>query len=142
MPVEKGETADKVFSKTENILKEAYPNLSCDCIDCTHCIRRDYKCHKTNKKCHSVIVCSTSFKHKTSIYWNRNILKDIRVKLDLIKKRCNILQSARSIANKKQDVNYVFADITCRLKVVFKDGTFEFLKDISKLNELIEQLMS
>ena len=36
MPVEKGETADKVFSKTENILKEAYPNLSCDCIDCTH----------------------------------------------------------------------------------------------------------
>ena len=33
----------------------------------------------------------------------------------------------------------VFADINCRLKAVFKDGTSEFFKDISELNELIEQ---
>ena len=35
----------------------------------------------------------------------------------------------------------VFADVNCRLKVVFQDGTSEFLKDISELNELIEQQM-
>ena len=74
-------------------------------------------------------------------YRNRDILKDVRVKLDLTKKRYNILKSARSIADEKQDVNYVFADINCRLKVVFKDGTSEFFKDISELNELIEQRM-
>ena len=72
------------------------------------------------------------------IYQNRNILKDVRVKLDLPKKRCNILKSARSIADEKQGVNYVFADINCRLKVVFKDGTSEFFKE---LNELIGQCM-
>ena len=69
-------------------------------------------------------------------------MKDVRVKLDLAKKRYNILKSARSIADEKQDVNYVFADINCRLKVVFEDGTSEFLKDVSELNELIEQRMT
>ena len=141
IPVEKDEVADKVFSIAENILKEACPNLSGDCIDRTHRIGRDYKCHKTNKTCCSVIVRFTSFKHRTSTYRNRNILKDVRVKLDLMKKWYNILKSTRSIANGKQDVNYVFADINCRLKVVFKDGTSEFFKDISELNELIEQRM-
>ena len=141
IPVEKDETADKVFSKAENILKEACPNLSGDCIDCAHRIGRDYKCHKTNKTCRSVTVCFTSFKHRTSIYRNRNIFKDVRVKLDLTKRRYNILKSARSIADEKQDVNYVFADVNCRLKVVFKDGTSEFLKNILELNEVIEQRM-
>ena len=135
IPVEKDEKADKVFSKAENILKESYPNLSGDCTDRAHRIGRDYKCHKTNKACHSVIVRFTSFKHRTSIYRNGNILKDVRVKLDLKKKRYSILMSARSIVDGKQDVNYVFADINCRLKVVFKDRTSEFFKDISELNE-------
>ena len=79
IPVEKDETADKVFSKAENMLKEACPNLSGDCIDRAHRIRRDYKYHKTNKAYRSVIVRFTSFKHRTSIYRNRNILKDLRV---------------------------------------------------------------
>ena len=33
------------------------------------------------------------------------------------------------------------ADFNCRLKVVFNDGTCESFKDISELNELIEQRM-
>ena len=49
---------------------------------------------------------------------------------------------ARYIADENPDVNYVFADINCRLKVVFKNGTSDFLKDISELNELIEKHMS
>ena len=68
-------------------------------------------------------------------------MKDVSVKLDLTKKRHNILKSVRSIADEKQDVKYVFANVNCRLKVVFNEGTFEFLKDISELNELIEQRM-
>ena len=139
IPVEKDEIADKVFRKAENILKEESSNLSGDCIDCAHRIGHDYKCHKTNKKCCSVIVPVTSLKHRKSIYRKRNILKYVRVKVELTKTRYKILKSARSIADEKQDVNYVFADINCRLKVVFKDRTFVLLKNISELNELIEQ---
>ena len=57
--------------------------------------------------------------------------------LNLTKKRYNVLWSTRSITNKNQDVNYVFADINCRLKTVFKDGTFDLFEDISELNERI-----
>ena len=49
IPVENDETADKVFSKAENILKEAYPILSGNCTDCAYRIGCGYKCHKTNK---------------------------------------------------------------------------------------------
>ena len=54
--IEKDETAGNVFSKAENILKEACPNLSGDCIDRAHRIGNDYKFHKTNKTCRSVMV--------------------------------------------------------------------------------------
>ena len=66
----------------------------------------------------------------------------MRIKLDLIKNRCHVLRSTRSIANENQDINYVFADINCRLKVVFKNGTSDFFKDIIELNELIEKYVS
>ena len=137
IPVGKDETTDKVFSKAENILKEACPNLSGDCINHAHRIGRDYKYYKTNKTCRIVIVRFTSFKHRTSIYRNRNILEDVRVKLESTKKKYNILKSA----DEKQDVNYVFTYINCRWKVVLKDGVSEFFKDIPELNEPIEQRM-
>ena len=56
----------------------------------------------------------------------------------IIKKEVQCFEESRSVADEKQDVNYVFADINCRLKVVFKDVTSEFVKDISELNEVIE----
>ena len=49
IPVEKDETAEKVFSEAENILKEACPNLSGDCIDCAHRIGRDYNVIKPTR---------------------------------------------------------------------------------------------
>ena len=103
IPVEKDETADKGLSKVENILREACPNLSGDCSDRAHRIGCDYKCHKTNKTCCSVIVRFTGVKHGTSIYRNRNILKDVRVKLDLQKKRYNVLKKVRSTVDEKPD---------------------------------------
>ena len=65
-------------------------------------------------------------------------MKGVWIKLELTKKRYNILRSTRSIVDENQDVNYVFADINCRLKIVFKDGTSDFFEDITELNEWIE----
>ena len=56
----------------------------------------------------------------------------------IIIKEVQCFEESRSVADEKQDVNYIFADINCRLKVVFKDVTSEFVKDISELNEVIE----
>ena len=119
IPVATDETADNVLEKVENILKEACPNLSGNIIYRVHRIGSNYKCFKTNNTCRSVIVRFNSFKHRTLFYRNRNKLKGVRIKLDLTKKRYNVLSGARSTANENQDINYVFADINCRLKVVF-----------------------
>lgn len=58
-------------------------------------------------------------------------MKGVKIKLDLAK-ICIFLKS---------DDNCVFADIDWQLKIVFKGGTSEFSKDISKLNELIEKFV-
>ena len=131
IPVATDETADNVLEKVEIILKEACPNLSGYVIDRAHGIGSNYKCFKINNTCRSVIVRFNSFKHRTLFYRNRNKLKGVRTKLDLTKKIYNVLRSARSIANENQDTNYVFTDINCRLKVVFKNGTSDFLKIFS-----------
>ena len=68
-------------------------------------------------------------------------MKGVWIKLGLTKKRYNILRSTRSIVDENQDVNYVFADINCRLKIVFKDGTSDFFEDITELNERIENVI-
>ena len=66
---------------------------------------------------------------KTGINWN------------IAKKRYNILRTTGSTADENQDVKYVFVDINCPLKIVFEDGTSEFFKDITELNEPIEKYM-
>ena len=124
IPIATDETADNVLEKVENILKEACPNLSGNVIDRAHRIGSNYKCFKTNNTCRSVIVRFNRFctfqRYCTFLFYrNRNKLKGVRIKLDLTKKRYNVLSGARSTANENQDINYVFADINCRLKVVF-----------------------
>ena len=97
-----------------------WPSLSVNC-----------KYFKTNNTRHSGVARFLSFKHMTPYYRNRNKLKGVKIKLDLAK-ICIFLKS---------DDNCVFADIGWQLKIVFKDGTFEFSKDINKLNELIEKFV-
>ena len=128
IPVATDETADKDIEKVENIFKKACSSLSGNVIDRAHRIGSNYKCFKTNNTCRSVIVRFNSLKHRTSFYRNRNRLKGVRITLDLTKKRNSVLRRARSVANENQDVNYDFADIKCLLKVVFKNGTFDFFK--------------
>ena len=125
---EKDETADKVFSKAGNILKEACSNLSGDCIGRTHRIGRDHKCHKTEKTYPSVIVRITSFKDRTSIHLNRSILKDVRVKLDVTKKRYNILKSAGSISDKSKTLTMSLQMLIADLKLFLWRELLIFLK--------------
>ena len=71
-----------------------------------------------------------SFEHRTSFCRNKNKLKGVRIKLDQTKKKYNVLRT-KSIADENQNVNYVFPDISCRLKLVFKNGTSDFFKGIT-----------
>ena len=135
IPVANDETAGKVFEKVDKILKEACPSLSSTATDRAHLMGNNCKCFKTNNTCCGVNVRFTSFKHRISFYRKMDKLKSVRIKMDLTKKMCNVLKSARSVVDENQDVIYVFVDTNCRLKVVFKDATSEFFKDISELRD-------
>ena len=78
-----------------------------------------------------------SFRHRTMFYRNRKRLKDVRIKLDLAKRRYRILKDAIDLAKEHPDLDYVFSDVNCRLKVVFKDGTSNLFNDIDNLKSMI-----
>ena len=51
-----------------------------------------------------------------------NLKRNVKVKLDLTKKRYSIFTEAMQLVKNTEAVKFVMADINCRLKVVFKDG--------------------
>ena len=136
VPVESEETAESVFEKVGKFLGEACPDVPVSCIDRAHRIRSECKSYRNKKKCCS-IVCFMSFRHRTMFYRNRKRLKDVRIKLDLTKRRYKILKDAIDLAREHSDLNYVYADVNCRLKVVFKDGSSNFFNDIDDLKSII-----
>ena len=42
-----------------------------------------------------------------------------------------------ALAKEHSDLDYVFADVNCRLKVVFKDSASNFFNDIDNLKSMI-----
>ena len=91
-PVANEETAEEVFKKTENMLKKFCPNLCGDCIDRAHCIGPDYAFYKLQEKCRSITVRFVCFKNRTLFYKKRASLKNVRVKIDLTKRRYEVLK--------------------------------------------------
>ena len=137
VPVESEEIAESVFEKVGKFLGETCPDVPVSCIDRAHRTGSEYKSYRNNKKCCSIIVCFMSFRHRTMFYRNRKRLKDVRIKLDLTKRRYKILKDAIDLAKEHLDLNYVYADVNCRLKVVFKDGSSNFFNEIDDLKSTI-----
>ena len=81
-----------------------------------------------------------SFRDGAVFHRNRKSLKDVNTKFDLTERRYGILKDAIDLAKEHsdlEDLEYVFADANCRLKVVFKDGTTNSFNDIDNLNSVI-----
>ena len=70
-----------------------------------------YKSYKNKKKCCSIIVRFISFRHRKMFYKNRKRLKDVRIKLDLTKRRYGILKDAIDLAREHLDLDFAFGDV-------------------------------
>ena len=84
----------------------------------------------------SVIVKFTSFRHRTIFYKMRKTFVNIKVRLDLTRMRYNLFKSAMEYVEGCEEVDFVFVDINCKLKIRFKDGSvkpFGSMEDLSKL---------
>ena len=94
----------------------------------------DY-CHKNNKKCRTIIVCFTTFRYRTQVLQAKRKMKDgVTTKVDLAKKRYNLLTVANKLVKDNDDAMCCYSDVNCRLNgsasVVMTDCSFESFEDL------------
>ena len=68
---------------------------------------------------------------------SKNITSGARIRLDLTEDRYNLLVWARKRVNNCPEVNYVYADINCRLKVKLADESHKFFESMEELNGIL-----
>ena len=120
---ESEESSENVWQKVNDIIKET-PN--CDiptwAVDRAHRIGSKTIDKDSNKKVQSIIVRFVTFRHRTMLYRARKLIVHLgKIRLDLTKRRYGILKDAINIANKSEMIEFVYADVNCRLKAHPKD---------------------
>ena len=105
-------------------------------IDRAHRIGVPYVDKTTKKSCKSVIVWFSTFRHRTIIYRaKKNVKSPVRVKIDLTKKRHNLLFPANKYVSNIDSVKFCYADFNCTLKIKWEDESindtfFYFLAEL------------
>ena len=71
---------------------------------------------------------------------NRKKLKNKRVKIDLTKRRFTLLNQARAKTSGKPTIDFVFADVNCRLQLRTKSGYFYSFNTMGELNDILTEI--
>ena len=141
MPTENGEKSNDVLEKVKRVWVDAGVVIPEAAIDRAHRIGPSYLDRDTGVQMKSVIVRLTTFRHRSMIYHARKDIKkraNLKVKLDLTRHRYKLLQDAMNmVADKKEIVKFVYADINCRLKVKFIDESEIVFNSLEHLENLI-----
>ena len=138
VPSIENETSNDVFENVKGLIEESKSVIPEVAIDRAHRIGKEYTDSTSGKKCKSIIVRFTTFRHRNMFYHGRKNLKHtVKVKLDLTKKRYSIFSDAIKLSKNFENVNFVMVDINCRLKVVFKNGSSKFFSDCDNLREIL-----
>ena len=81
-----------------------------------------------------IIVKFKSFRQRSLFYRNRVKVKDnIKVRLDLTKRRLSILNEAKEFAKSVPSIDFVFCDVNCSLAVKLKSGEFMYFDSVGGL---------
>eukprot|EP00111_Clytia_hemisphaerica_P020432 TCONS_00060214-protein len=89
------------------------------------------RAHRVGKERSTMIVKLYSFDKRTSIYKARKKAKNnIKIYLDLTKKRLKLLDEAKEFITKDCNVDFVFADINCNTVARLKSNQYNFFDNI------------
>ena len=104
---QENETSKKVLEEIKCLFSGANINIPDACID---------RAHRVSKTDDTVIVTFATFRHRTMFYRKRKELKNgVKVHLDLTKARLDLLIKASKYVKNLSNVDFVYADINCRL---------------------------
>ena len=139
VPTVKDESSDDVLEFTKSLFKEAKVAVTDNVLDRASRIGLSYTDRITSKKCKSIIVRFTTFRHRTLFYRAiKNLKSGFTVKLDLTKSRFILLRKANDHVKEIPAIRFCYADVNCHLQVKFHDAkqediffsTFDELRDI------------
>ena len=127
VPVAENETSNDVLQNVKSIIEESNREIPDVSIDRAHRISKTYTEKTSGVKYKRIIVRFATFRHKTMFYHIRkNLKRNLKVKLDLTKKRYSTFTEAMQLVKNNKAVKFVMAGINYCLKVVFKDGNSLF----------------
>ena len=111
VPVVENETSEVVFNNVLDMCKKGNINISENDIDRGDRIGKPYVDDISKKQCKSIIVRFTSFRERTLVYRGKKIIKDVRIKVDLIKKRHTLLVKANEYVKNIPKIKFCYVEI-------------------------------
>ena len=95
------------------------------------CLVRQVLIHRVSKTDDTVIVRFTTFHHRNMFYRKRKELKKgVKVHIDLTKAKLDLLIKASKYVKNLYNVDFVYVDINCRLKIHFSNKNESFFDSI------------
>ena len=131
----KEETATDCISKVKEVFKKIEVAVLDEAIDRVHRIKGKVKNKDTGEVRQAMIVKFSTWKHRTAVYKARKKSEDKKIQLDLTAKRAKLLSFAREKSKSNDYIEFLFADINCRIGLKSKVGTFRFLEMRLNLNQ-------
>ena len=125
MKKQENESSEEVLEEIKCLFSEASINIPDACFD------RAYRVSRTDD---TVTVRFTKFRHRTMFYRKRKELKNgVKVHLDLTKARLDLLIKASKYVKNLSNVDFVYADINCRLQIYFSNNNESFFDSMDNL---------
>ena len=126
------ETSEHCLEKVKKIIEEIGVDVPDAVIDRAHRIGPTKK--KDGKVTQQIIVRFTTWRHRTAVYRARKNASEAKIRLDLTKRRLNLLIVANEVLKQHKDW-YAFADVNCRTRVKIgeKYSSFESKEELEKL---------
>jgi len=135
--VDEKESSEESLKKVKSVFTELDVNIPDECVDRAHRIGIPTK-DKNGVKQHTMIVRFTTWRHRTAVYRARKKSRKYIIHFDLTKKRLNLLKNSREFLNEnpQSHINFVFADVNCRLMAKLSNGKFQAFESMEELKDM------
>ena len=129
------ETSESCLKKVKELFKKMEVDIPDATLDRAHRIGPKKTVNGVTKQ--QVIVRLTTWRHRTAIYRARSKAGNVKIRLDLTRKKLSLLNAANTIL-KDYNGHYAFADVNCRIRVKINDKFFS-ISSIEELNTLLSE---
>ena len=137
IPLPSTGSKEDCVKKVNDVFQKLDCGVTIDSIDRAHRIGPKIKSDDGSPPKQQMIVKFTSFRDRTKVYRARKKSDDVKIRLDLTKKRIALLNKASEIAKQYPCVQFVFTDVNCNLAAKMKNGGFIFFNSVEEFMDKI-----